>query len=289
MRLRIESRALRDTLAMSGAAVRSRESPEEQARRAWIERQQVLKDREEDFVRAKAAVATKEERRALSQEFVEYPKRHRQEDVAAGRRAPGTSIVMHQIMWARWAEVAVEHELAAREAFAGIVAHAESDSILKDFRASLVAITGAAYAIEAVYGDIKYLIPEQPRRDSRELYLWHAFNQAFGIPASTSHRLLPDIRWLFALRDHAAHPYTEAEPPQQHPAGIHTGAETSRFNAVTSGGAVDLMFEVFRYAAAPPQPFHRWIERWVEERRPYHETALAPLIAKRAGIPLHVP
>jgi hypothetical protein len=191
-------------LAMSGAAGPSRE----QARRALTEREQTFKDREEDFVHAKAAAATKEERRALSQDFGEYRRRHREENVAAGRRAADGGIRMHQIMWARWAEVAVEHELDARGAFAAIVANPEEGSLLKDFRASLVAITGAAYAIEAVYGDIKYLIPEQPRRDSRELNLWHAFNQAFGIPASASHRLLPDIRWLFALRDHAAHPYT---------------------------------------------------------------------------------
>jgi hypothetical protein len=239
-------------LAMSGAAGPSRE----QARRALTEREQTFKDREEDFVHAKAAAATKEERRALSQDFGEYRRRHREENVAAGRRAADGGIRMHQIMWARWAEVAVEHELDARGAFAAIVANPEEGSLLKDFRASLVAITGAAYAIEAVYGDIKYLIPEQPRRDSRELNLWHAFNQAFGIPASASHRLLPDIRWLFALRDHAAHPYTEAEPPQEHPAGVNTGAETSLFNAVTSGRAVDLMFEVFGYAAAPPAPFN---------------------------------
>ena len=87
--------------------------------------------------------------------------------MAAGRRAAGMAIMMHKIMWAQWAEVAVEHELVAREAFARVVANPEAGSILQDFRASLVAITGAAYAIEAVHGDIKYLIPEQPRRDSQ--------------------------------------------------------------------------------------------------------------------------
>jgi hypothetical protein len=109
----------------------------------------VTMDKEEDFVRDKAAATTKEERQALSQQFGEYRRTHRLEDVAAGRRAAGTSVVMHQIMWARWAEVAEEHELVAREAFASIVANPESGSILDDFRASLVAITGAAYAIEA--------------------------------------------------------------------------------------------------------------------------------------------
>jgi hypothetical protein len=276
-------------MAMTGARVPSRESPEEQARRAWTERQQTFRDREEDFVRAKAAAMTNEERRALSQDFAEYRRRHREEDVATGRRAAGVSITMHQIMWARWAEVAIEPELVAREAFAGVVANPDAGSILQDFRASLVAITGAAYAIEAVYGDMKYLIPEQPRRNSRELLLWQAFNQGFGIPASASNRLLAGFRWLFALPDHAAHPYTEAEPPQQHPAGVNTGAETSRFNAVTSGRAVDLMLDVFGYAAAPPKPFSRLIERWVEDRRPYHETVVAILIARRAEVPLQTP
>lgn len=47
----------------------------------------------------------------------------RQEDMAAGRRAAGEGIRMHQVMWGRWAEAAVEHELAAREAFAAVVAN----------------------------------------------------------------------------------------------------------------------------------------------------------------------
>ena len=96
-------------LAILGAPVLSRESPEEQARRAWMERQQTFKDREEDFVRVKAAATTREERRALSQDFAEYRRAHREKDVTAGRRAAGLPIGMHQIMWAPWAEVAVEH------------------------------------------------------------------------------------------------------------------------------------------------------------------------------------
>jgi hypothetical protein len=273
---------------MTDATVPSRESPED-ARRAWTEREQAFRDREEDYQHAIAAATTNDERQALSQVFAEYRSAHRQEDVAAGRRAAGTSITIHQIMWAQWAEIAIEHELIAREAFAALVANNDADTIRHDFQASLVAIAGAAYAIEAVYGDIKYLIPEQPRKNRRHLLLWHAFNQGFGIPASTSSRLLGGLRWLFALRDQAAHPYTEAEPPQQHPTGLNASVETSRFNAVTSGQAVELMLELFGFAAAPPPPFNRWIKRWVEDRRPYHENVLAPLIARRDEVPLQVP
>ena len=272
-----------------GASGESRESPEEQARRDWTERQQTFKDREEDFARDKAAAMTREERQAVSREFAEYRRRHRTEDVAAGRRQAGGGIMLHQIMWVQWAEIAVEHELVAREAFVTVVANQDGAAIRQDFQASLVAITGAAYAIEAVYGEIKYLIPAQPRKRRRQLLLWHAFNQGFGIPVSASNRLLADLRWLFALRDQAAHPYTEAEPPQQHPTGLNTSVETSRFNAVTSGRAVESMLELFRFAASPPTPFNRWIERWVEERRPYHEATVASLVERRSESPLQVP
>jgi hypothetical protein len=46
--------------------------------------------------------------------------------------------------------VAVEHELMAREVFSNLVARPESDAILREFRASVVGVTGAAYAIEAM-------------------------------------------------------------------------------------------------------------------------------------------
>jgi hypothetical protein len=49
------------------------------------------------------------------------------------------------------------------------------------------------------------------------------------------------------------------------------------------------MLDVFGYAAAPPKPFSRLIERWVEDRRPYHETVVAILIARRAEVPLQTP
>lgn len=269
---------------------RSGPSPEEKQRREWVDRQETFKDRQEEFTRGKGTATTKEERQARSQAFAEYRQAHRAEDIATGRREPGVSIRMHQIMWARWAEVAVEQELTAREAFADIVAQSDSDAILQEFRASLVAITGAAFAIEAVYGDIKYLIPEPPPRNGRRVVLlWRALCQAFGIPASQGQRLLGNLRWLFDLRDKSAHPYTEAATPESHPAGITTSAEHSLFNAVTCGRAVDIMMEVFGYAATPPLALGRWIERWVVDRQPYHETVIGPLTARRAEVPLVVP
>jgi hypothetical protein len=126
-------------------------------------------------------------------------------------------------MWARWLEIAVEHEMEARQCLQELIAEQSSDPLGREFRASLVAVTASAHAIEAVFGEIKYLIPPQPRRDSRHSELRHAFRLSFGIADADDAKLSNDLAWLFPLRDSAAHPYTELVPTERHPAGINTG------------------------------------------------------------------
>jgi hypothetical protein len=250
----------------------TRESRIEQEQRAWVERQERFKDLGEEYERRLAAAASPEERRHLQQWFSEKRRAHRQADVELGKRSPGLAISMHQIMWARWVEIAVEHELEARRAFQDIVAKPDSDALLREFRASLVSITGAAHTIEAVFGDIKYLVPAQPRRDKRHKQLCHAFRTAFGVSGAEDENLAGELSWLFTLRDSAAHPYSESAAARQHPAGVNTGAEHSEFNAVTSGRTVDTAMTVLEFAASPPNPHSRWIERWAGERAAYHVT-----------------
>ena len=263
------------------------ESPTAQERRAWVERQERFKDLQEEYERRSAAASSPEERRQLAQAFSEQRRDHREEDVRIGKRSPGLAVRMHQIMWARWIEVAVEHELEARRAYLDIVAKPESDAILREFRASLVAVTAAAHTIEAVFGDIKYLIPPQPRRDKRHQELRHGFRVAFGVSGAPDERLAEELKWLFTLRDSAAHPYTESEPPARHPAGINTGVEHSKFNAITSGRAVDAAMAVLDLAASSPTPSGRWIERWATERAP-HQVGIQQLRQRRDGEPLPV-
>jgi hypothetical protein len=251
------------------AIMNVRESQTARERRTWVERQERFKDLQEDYDRRSAAASSPEERRQLAQVFSEQRRAHREEDIRLGKRSPGIAVRMHQIMWARWIEVAVEHELEARRAYVNIVAKPGSDAILREFRASLVAVTAAAHTIEAVFGDIKYLIPPQPRRDRRHQDLLNGFHAAFGVTGAREEQLAEELDWLFTLRDFAAHPYTESELPAQHPTGINTGVEHSMFNAVTSRRAVDAAIAVLDLAASPPSPSGRWLERWATERAPY--------------------
>ncbi len=217
--------------------------------------------------------------------FAARRRAHREEDVELGKRSPGLSIRMHQIMWARWFEVAVEHELEARAGFRDIVAKPNSDSVLREFRASLVTVSAAAYTVEALYGDFKYLIPAQPRSRDRHKQLRHAFRAAFGVSGTAEEAVGRELAWLFNLRNDAAHPYTEAEAPAQHPAGINTGAEHSRFNALTSGRAVDTALMMMDIAAWPPETSDRWVRRWAAERSA-HQVTIRQLRDQRDGQPL---
>jgi hypothetical protein len=263
------SQALSRPLAERMPIVNIEESRTARERRAWVERQERFKDLQEEYERRSAAASSPEEKRQLAQVFSGQRKAHREGDVRLGKRSPGMAVQMHQIMWARWIEVAVEHELEARRAYLDIVAKPESDAILREFRASLVAVTAAAHTVEAVFGDIKYLIPPQPRRSKRHQELRHGFRVAFGVSGATDERLAEELNRLFTLRDSAAHPYTESEPPARHPAGINTGVEHSQFNAITSRRAVDAAMAALELAASPPSPSGRWVERWVSERAPY--------------------
>lgn len=255
----------------------------ESERRSAIEREDHLVDLGERYEADLAAETTNEGKTALMQAFAKVRQELRQKEVDAGRRSRGLSVLLHQILWARWIEVAVENEMRARAAFVRAKT-GEQQALVEDFRASLVAISASAHVIEALFGEVKYRIPPQARLKKRYLDLGQAFTMAFGLDKAASDRLLADLTWLFDRRDLAVHPYAQAEPPQHHPAGYLTGAEFSDFNAVTSGRAVDLAMALLEISQAPPKPANRAIARWAEKRQPYHLGVL-PLRALRAASP----
>lgn len=260
------------------------ETPRELARRAWVEMLERFRDAEEDYTAKMGQTIDKEKRRQLMEEFGEYRMAHRMEDVNAGKRPAGTAVTMRQVMWARWIEIAVAHELQARDEFRRIISEPESGALISEFRASLVAISACAHTIEALYGEIKYLVPAPAptqKKVSRDRRLADVVCLAYGL--SDGSALRSQLAWLGGLRDFAVHPYTESEVTQPHPAGIHTGVEASRFNAVECGKAVDLTLEILKIARTPPNPYGRWVTRWAREREPYHATVVEPLQVMRDG------
>ncbi|MBF6298992.1 hypothetical protein IU459_15775 [Nocardia amamiensis] len=260
------------------------ETPDELKRRAAVERRERFRDREEQFERDRASATTDAEREKIQADFVAERTRHREEDIASGNRAPGVGVIGRQVMWLSWIDIAVRHELEARAAGTNI--DPSSSALGDEFSASLVAITASALTVEALYAELKYLVPSQKlttsgRKNKQFQIVRNTLGVAFGLTESTTQRLGSRLQSLFERRNFAVHPYSELAPLEAHPGGVMSTAELARFNAATSREAVDCAFEVLAVAASPLKPANRWVERWVGEHASSQADFVAPLRARR--------
>jgi len=269
-------------LRVSGEPRRG-EHPRDAARRAWVERQESFRDLTEDYERRMEA-ANPQDRRLLSAEFARERSEHRTQDVASDKRPAGVAVMMQQIMWTRWLEVAVEHERAARAAFDLVMVTKGCHALQDELHASLVAISAAAFAVEGLYEDVRYRVPFDGG-DNEAVRLRRVFQAAFTLAGPEADRLNTDLRWLFDLRDQAVHPYTEAEEPQPHLAGFLTGAELSRWGARNATRAVDLTLGLLAKAQSLPTKAPAWVRRWAVDRGPYLDRAVQMARQRRiAGV-----
>jgi hypothetical protein len=245
-------------------------------RRETVERHHRLRDVEEDFDDAKTRASSREERQRLMDDMSRFRRDHREQDIQRGKRSPGTGVLMHQIMWARWLEIADEHVRSAAMAHAAIQA-GETQHLLDELRAGLVAVAAAASTIEALYEDTKYLTPERRRKLTAAKTIADGLAVVFGLPRAEREQLIDQLTSLFDLRNEGLHGYSEPRPPVEHPAGFMTGSESSRFSGPESGVALDVALRVLAYAAAPPAPANRWVRRWVADRAVHQQQVVEPI------------
>lgn len=257
-------------LRVSGEPRRG-EHPRDADRRAWVERQELFRDLTEDYERRMEA-ADPQGRRLLSGDLARQRSEHAAQDAASGKRPAGFAVMMQQIMWTRWLEIAVEHERAAGAAFDLVMVTKGGHALQDELHASLVALSAAAFAVEGLYEDVRYRVPfvDGGNESAR---LRRVFQAAFQLAPPEAGRLHNDLHWLFNLRDQAVHPYTEAEEPQPHPAGFRTGAELSRWSAGNAARAVDLTLGLLARAQSLPAEAPAWVRRWAVDRAPYLDRA----------------
>jgi hypothetical protein len=253
----------------------------DQERRQTIERYHRLKDLEGAYELAEAATTDPDERQRLMDQLAADRQAHREQDVKRGKRPAGGGVMLQQVMWARWIEIAVEHELLARQANARIL-EGDTHQLVFEFRNALVAVAAAASTIESIVEEVKYLIPEQPAGSKTAAEVnGDVITEAFGLDAQAKAELTDELGWLFDKRNAGVHPYSEPEEPQMHTAGVNTSAEASRFNAAEGGKAVTIALKVLTLAASPATAHRPWITRWATERDRYHLDVVEPLRRKR--------
>ena len=118
--------------------------------------------------------------------------------------------------------------------------------------AALVAIGGAAFAIDGFYGSIAPWIDVPPQlrtawernRTARKARILESLKLAFGLGAAGA-RWQTDLPWLFALRKGNVHATEVFAAPEPHPVMGNVARERTLYTAENATRAVDLMLEVF--------------------------------------------
>lgn len=259
--------------------------------RRWREETERLKDLQERYAREKSSATSKADYQHVADELVKMRRSYRLKGVRLGKRSRGVGVAIHTIMWPVWFDIAVDNELSARRAYQELIDEHHTENLLPEFRAALVVVAAAASAVEALLGDVRYLVPPIPERSRRETRkavraVWGA---AFSPTVEELDALSRGVSWLYGVRNAAVHAATESVPAEPHPAGLNSGRENSIYNAVTARRAVDIASSAILMSAdAQPASLDseraHWVSRWSTDRSPYHRQ-VADAVQRRREVP----
>ena len=139
-------------------------------------------------------------------------------------------ILGHQL-WLTWLQIASERERAAERARQRTIELGSreqfADLLMEEMHASMVAISGAAHAIDGLYGEIKTLVPVAPalaeqwkaNGTSRPDQIFETLKLGCRLGSRTN--LWPrQFKALYELRDPVVHHELRHQPVAPHPNGL---------------------------------------------------------------------
>jgi hypothetical protein len=140
----------------------------------------------------------------------------------------------------------------------------------EEFRASVVAITAGAIAVDSFYASVKQHAPQtQVPADARDAAIFETLKRAFVLTAEQQREAREPLRQIFRLRDEAVHPPASWAEPLPHP--VFNVGIAPRFvwcrveNAILAhsfaGRLIWLCLNI-------PKPEHSELERWCREISP---------------------
>jgi hypothetical protein len=192
--------------------------------------------------------------------------------------------------WPHWLRIATEHVNQAVAAHTLLMeAHAINDDAAKgqaleaEFSASLVAISAAAFALDAFYGAVKARAPLdagleakwQKNHTSRAKQIVETLRRSFTIKRQAEPHLRTSVINLFHLRDWAVHPPSEFQPPQLHPdLGIGVEWRFAVYRAEICKGATQMVLAVIAQCLRKPKRKFAELEEWCM----YGQEKVTPLV-----------
>ena len=181
----------------------------------------------------------------------------------SGEALPMAILTTHHT-WDTWTDLAIRHERHA------LRAHESRD--IYEYRPGLIAITSSAFALDALYGVAKDLIPDPGAKGSLGAKIGERVKR--GVSPGKLAQSWPDrIGDLFRLRREAVHFNEETVAPVWHEA-YQTNVDpfVIRWGADAATSAVDLALEVLDGWARHPSRYTKaWAARHAPGVRAFHD------------------
>lgn len=187
-------------------------------------------------------------------------------------------------LWVYWLINAVEHAAEATNAASGHMHEVDGEvvrvvgsmtgTLLDDeLRAALIAVSGAAHTIDAVYGAVSRFVVIDPttlaawraNRTPRATQILETMKRGYALGSATS-RWASDLAWLFSLRDASVHFQARYRAVVEHHSGINTAQENVDFSALNAARAVAIASEVVQVAVGEPKPGMPDLKLWASDR-----------------------
>ena len=208
----------------------------------------------------------------------------------------GIEVLISYALWAQWGDIAVEREGRARAARADLVAlaryHEEfAPAMYKELLASMVAISAASHALDALYGQLvtPQIRTAGPKNAPREAHIRECLKRRFNT-GKRDGDWVREFDWLFDLRDAAVHAEEKKLPSVPHPSGVtHAGQVAYDYSAEAAVRAVELMLDVLNTCADDPKQSDAGAKQWADSYGPAIRTLTTKLRVSRAARPLPPP
>jgi len=216
--------------------------------------------------------------------------------VEGGVVIPTPQILISHTLWSQWGEIAIERENRARRARAELLArhHHGQDAapqMYAEFLASLVAISAAAHGLDALYG---HLVTDEIRtagpkdKVSREAHIRECLRRRFDT-GQRDRNWVTKFRWLFDLRNAAAHPEVKLLPAVPHLSGVsNTGQMAADYSVEGAMRAVDLLIDVLTTCRDKPKPDDKGARHWADSFGPSIGALVTQLGVGRDARPLAI-
>lgn len=174
-------------------------------------------------------------------------------------------------MWITWTEMAFENEAKAAEIRRQALNVGDRGAAMEaEFRAALVAIVAAAFAIEAVFNEVEAFI-SVPRETAESWKKAEGGSRRWARIQDTLGRGVrgnpwPNkFQWLFGLRRDAVHYKAEFAQAVPHPLGGNAAAIYRTFSPDVAEHAVDFLMQVVQGLVEHPKSE---LEKWAADMRP---------------------